>query len=371
MATLFGRKLTRTELMRHVGNLDQVAGVRRVLLDDGPSKGVTALEFYTGTGFAFRVLADRGLDVSAAFYRGRSLCWRSPVGDVAPAFYNPAGLEWLRVFPGGLVATCGLTYAGAPTVDQDVPLGLHGRYTALPASELAFGGLWDGNDYVLTAGGTMREAHLFGPNIVLRRTITAWLGESRVVIEDEIENEGWTRQPLMLLYHCNFGWPLLDCSARLDAPATQSLARFTLEPVGPEVWSTFDKPTAGLEERVFYHDMKADRNGDVTTLLANESFGEGGPFGVYLRYNQEALPRFVQWKMPGEGAYVMGLEPANCWVDGRDAERRRGTLEHLRPRQSKSVRLEIGVLDGAEAIATARQSSANAPMPKSRRSRRS
>jgi len=356
MASLFGKDWTRGELLHHVGNVDQLGGVRRVVLDDGNSKGVTALEFSTGTGFAFTVLADRGMDISAASFCGRSLCWRSPAGDVAPAFYDPCGLEWLRVFPGGLVATCGLTYAGAPTTDQNEELGLHGRYTSLPARELQFDGRWDGNRYVLSAGGVMREGHLFGPNIVLRRTITAFLGESRLIIEDEIENEGWTRQPLMLLYHCNFGFPLIDAPTRLYAPVTLSCARFTHEPAPRNVWSRFDKPTPRIGELVLYHCMKADRRGDVTMVVANEEFDGGRGFGAYLRYRLRELPKFVQWKMPGEGAYVLGLEPSNCWVDGRDAERKNKTLQFLRPGEKRVARLEIGVLDGTRAIAAMRRS---------------
>jgi hypothetical protein len=155
----------------------------------------------------------------------------------------------------------------------------------------------------------------------------------------------------MLVYHCNFGFPLVDAAARVHAAARQSLARFSLEPVEEEVWSTFAKPTPAIQERVFYHDLKADRTGDVTVMLANEPLG----LGAYLRYNQEALPKFVHWKMPGEGNYVLGLEPANCWVDGRNVERERKTLEHLRPGQGKSVRLEIGVLESKEAIADLRK----------------
>lgn len=354
MATLFGTNYTRRELMRRVGNIDQVCGIRRVVLDDGNAKGVTALEFYTGSGFEFRVLPDRGMDVCAASYCGRSLCWRSSTGDVAPAFYQPEELEWLHMFFGGMVTTCGLTYAGAPTTDRGEPLGLHGRYTSLPARELSFGGRWEGNQYVLRATGVMRETRVFGPNLVLRRTITARLGESRFILEDEIENEGWSRQPLMVLYHCNFGFPLLDAKTRVYAPARATLARFSLDPVDEKVWSRFDAPQPGIGEQVFYHDMKADRRGQVTVVVANESFQRGRGFGAYVRYRQRELPRFVQWKMPGEGTYVAGLEPANCWVDGRDAERKNKTLVHLRPGERQTMQLEIGVLDGRRAIAEMR-----------------
>jgi len=39
MPELFGRAYSRTELMRRVGRLEQVAGVRLVTLDDGLGRG--------------------------------------------------------------------------------------------------------------------------------------------------------------------------------------------------------------------------------------------------------------------------------------------------------------------------------------------
>jgi hypothetical protein len=53
MPSINGAAMTRRELMRRVGRLDQVAGVRLVTLGDGIERGVRVLEFSTGTGFAF------------------------------------------------------------------------------------------------------------------------------------------------------------------------------------------------------------------------------------------------------------------------------------------------------------------------------
>jgi hypothetical protein len=48
--------------------------------------------------------------------------------------------------------------------------------------------------------------------------------------------------------------------------------------------------------------------------------------------------------------YVVGMEPANCSVLGRAAERQRGTLQFLEPGERREYHLEIGVLDSQEAI---------------------
>jgi hypothetical protein len=64
----------------------------------------------------------------------------------------------------------------------------------------------------------------------------------------------------------------------------------------------------------------------------------------YVKYDKESLPFFTEWKMMGEGVYVVGLEPGNCHVQGRAKEREMGTLEILEPGEEKMVELEMGVL---------------------------
>jgi hypothetical protein len=54
--------------------------------------------------------------------------------------------------------------------------------------------------------------------------------------------------------------------------------------------------------------------------------------------------------MMGQGTYVVGLEPANCGVHGRAADRAEGTLRYLEPGEMQSLSVEIGVLPDAEAI---------------------
>src|SRR5207244_4474274 len=101
-------------------------GVRLVELADGKERGVRAAEVRTGTGFAFTVLIDRGLDVSHAEWCGRALNWRSMTEDAHPAYLDPQGLGWVRTFYGGLVVTCGrkahmLLYrinTGFPALDE-------------------------------------------------------------------------------------------------------------------------------------------------------------------------------------------------------------------------------------------------------------
>ena len=203
----------------------QFAGVRLGELGDGFERGVRTVDFRTGSGFDFTVLADRGLDIGAANFNGAALAWQSPTPYAHPAFYEPDGLGWLRSFGGGLMTTCGLTYFGAPNVDEGQPLGLHGRASNLAATNLAYGADWHGDEYELWVSGQIREVRFFGENVVLRRRISAWLGSSRLVVEDAVTNEGYETTPHMMLYHCNLGYPVLSEDSELLIDDAEVLAR--------------------------------------------------------------------------------------------------------------------------------------------------
>jgi len=56
----------------------------------------------------------------------------------------------------------------------------------------------------------------------------------------------------------------------------------------------------------------------------------------------------VQWKNFVKGEYVMGLEPANCTIDGRSDALARGQMQFLEPGQSATYRLKFHFDDTKE-----------------------
>jgi len=345
MVRLYERIYNRRDLLKRIGNMDQVGGVKLLELSDGVERGVRVALIRTGE-LSFLVSIDRCMDVVNAEYKGMPLGWISPTSIVSPGFYEPEGLGWTRGFPGGLLTTCGLTYMGAPTVDQGEPLGLHGRISYIPARLIYAGGHWEGDEYVTALEGEVREAKVFEPNIALSRRIEAKLGEKQLTIHDKVTNDGWWIQPLMILYHVNIGFPVLDNGSSLVSTSRLCVPRDDEAKVNAEKFSEFHEPTSGYKEKVYFHDMLADAEGYAYSAIVNEKLLDG--IAVYVKYRRSELPRFIEWKMMGEGTYVVGMEPANGLVVGRDKERRWGTLQYLKPQETREFHLEIGVLVGGE-----------------------
>jgi len=368
MPYLFGRYWTRAELMKHVGDIDQIGGARRIMLVEGNEAGCEAVLFRTGTGLSFTCLAGRALDISSAEFCGRSLCWRSQTGDIAAPYFEPDGLGWLRSFYGGLVITCGMSYAGAPHQDTSsregepcwdpeagkwIPtgsLGLHGRVSNIPAKNLYVDGEWQGDEYVFWAQGKIREAVVFGANLVLKRKVSAKLGENKIWIHDEVTNEGWEPQEHQFLYHCNLGFPLVWDDSEYLINSRETKPRDEVAAPHLDTWAQFPAPIPHQPELVYYHDVATDEEGNTIVGFARPNANDCCALGIYIKYNKNQLPFFTQWKMPAEGTYVTGLEPANCLVEGRVKDRREGRLRVLQPGETAVYDLEIGVLNTPEEV---------------------
>ncbi len=341
MPHLFGQQWTRHALLERVGDVSQLGGSRLVTLAEGPESGVTVAEVRTGSGLAFSVLPGRGMDIGFAEYKGMPLCWRSSTGEIAAAHYEPQGEGWLRGFSGGLMATCGLTTAGWPSTDAGQDLPLHGRASYLQARNVYVDGEWQGDDYVMWAQGKTRETVVFGENVQLSRRVWARLGESRLFIDDVVENLGHTTVPHMLAYHINVGFPFLEDGSELISSAQE------IEPITHDREAAladrthYGPPRADWQAAVLVHRLIAEDDGWAVTAMVNRRRN----IGLYIKQRPDQLPWLWQWKNTGQGAYVAGVEPANCFGRGRADDRARGTLRFLEPGEQQAYNLEVGVLD--------------------------
>jgi hypothetical protein len=340
MPTLFGCEYSKDDLRKHVGKMAQLAGVTRYRLQDGLEKGVEILDVRTGSGFRFCVSPSRGMDITFAEHNGRPLCWNSSTGVVHPAFYEAQNLGWLRGFYGGLLTTCGLQSFGPDCEDEAEYYGLHDRASYLPATHVRVFENWVGENYEIAVEGTMRQTRVFGPNLSLTRRISTTLGASTLRVTDRIVNDGFESSPLVILYHCNFGFPVVSQNSIIRAPSFKCEPRDETAQAGTDNWMKLEAPQTGFAEQVYFHDMTPDENGKVRAEIWNEKL----QFGAFVEYSRAQLPHFTQWKMMGAGNYVNGLEPSNAPLASRAQLRARNLLPIIEPGEEKVFEVELGVV---------------------------
>ena len=274
--------MNRKELMKRIGSVEQIGGIKDFTFNDGYAKGVRGIEINTGN-FRFTVLPDRGMDIADAQFKGQAISWVSKTGITAPSYYDKEDKNWLRGFYGGLITTCGLKNIGGPVGE----FGLHDRIAHTPASKVSVFADWVGDEYVMKVSGEMRDSVVFGRNLVFKRTITAKLFSDEFTVEDTIVNEGFNDEDIALCYHCNFGYPLVDDGAKMVNI--------------PDDVASICAPIHNKEEECIGVDFSGK---DVVTVGI-----ENGKMGAYITYNTDTLPEFLIWKMLGESEYVVGLEP--------------------------------------------------------------
>ena len=315
-----------------IANLDQLAGAVSSTVMDGRARGSRALDLRVAGGIDLRILPDRGFDLGHAWFGGIPLAWISAVGESGP-LEAPTGMSWLEAFGGGLVTTCGLRNVGSPSEGH----GLHGRFSHLRASDVRVDRDVDGGEVLLTARATIDEIEPPRVHLRVHRTIQTRTGNGLVELTDITTNLGPEPEPAPILYHVNLGTPLIHQGAGLEIDSIEVVPRDADAARGLGSWMAPGPPQEGASEMVFEHLVRADETGWARATVVNRSVG----LRLVLRWRRAELPRFHQWLHLGRSMYVLGLEPANCSVLGRAADRAMGALPILEPGAKRATSLRI------------------------------
>lgn len=345
------KELTKQMIYERVGRMEQLAGMKRYVLREGRQEGVNAVDLWNGDGVYMTILPDRASDIASLTFRGKSLCWLSGVGISAPEFWHKGDFEWDRNFGGGMVATCGLTTAGLPCVDNGETLTLHGEISNTPSEEVNCRSFWKEDGYYLQYCAKTRQVRPYGENLCLTREITVKMGENVIRIRDTVENLGFQESPLMMIYHMNFGFPLLDEGAKLYLTAdacypTSSWAEESLAQIG-----RITPPDDQYRARAYNHTVFADADGFAYASILNEKLG----LGATVKFAADNLGKFNLWKCLQKRNYVVGLEPCNCRTWGRDKAREHNDLVFLQPMERKEFYLELQIHNGQQELDRAKR----------------
>jgi len=356
----FGHPLDAAALRRVAGHPEQVVGAELLRREDGPERGVRIVRLRSGE-VDVDVIVDRALDLGQASVRGIPVAWLSPTGLIGPWYAEPQGMGTFRTFFGGLLTTCGLDHTLGPDEDdashfrypgrdrQAFPL--HGRVSTQPARLIAYGVALDHERPHCFVEGEVRQASVFGEALVLRRRIELDVGGRALRVSDTVTNAGYAPTPHALLYHVNLGWPLVAPGARVALAAGEP--RVATDSARGADWRAVEAPVARAVEQVWEHTPRPAADGRVHVAVLNDDLGDGRAAGVEVAYDPATLPRLFQWRVMGEGHYVIGIEPGNLRIEGRHAARAAGDLVVLDPGEARSTALELRLLHGAGDVAAA------------------
>jgi hypothetical protein len=327
-------------------------------LHGGKQEGVNLVVIDNGK-VRITVVPTRGMGVLSVTMGEVRLGWDSPVQEVVhPRFINlqaRGGLGWLEGFNEWL-CRCGMESAGGPGPDKFInnigdeatmELTLHGKVANLPAQEVEL--LVEREPpYRLRLRGRVDERMLFGPKLELHTELVVEPGASSFRLGDVVTNRGAQKQEFEMIYHTNFGAPLLEEGAAFVAP----LARVTpfneraAKAIGN--YTTYTGPTPGFIEQVYLLQPLADREDRTVIMLQNKSKDRAAS----LAYSIKELPYLTLWKNTAARAdgYVTGLEPGTNYPYHRSIERKMGRLAQLPPGGSQRMDITFAIHVGKDEV---------------------
>jgi galactose mutarotase-like enzyme len=327
-------------------------------LHGGPSANIDVITMDNGV-LSVQVLPTRGMGLWKGTFGGKNLGWQSPVRfPVHPSLVNLADQRdtgWLTGF-NELMCRCGLHSFGAPsaTYSEDGtvierPTTLHGRVANLPAHFVSTKVDTAGKGK-LSVRGIVEEAALFGGCLRLDSTLHMTAGSNSLEINDTITNCSDMSAEGQILYHINFGPPLLGEGAKIFAAIEQLAPYDEHSAKSSESWDICGKPTAGFVQQCYFVKPIADSEGLATILFCNST----GDFAVQIMFNTQWLPCLTLWKnFAGErDGYVLGIEPGTSYPNAKPLERQLGRVPQLGPGESLQASVQLSFFNDSDSIAT-------------------
>jgi galactose mutarotase-like enzyme len=337
------------------GSSNERPRVTKRTLRGGLSDGVDVIDVDNGAA-RFILVPTRGMGIARAWFGdSQPLGWKSPIsGPVHPQFVPLAeagGLGWLDGFD-EFLCRCGLESNGSPEyADGKLKYPLHGRIANRPAHRVQVD--FDRQTNELVIEGEVEESRFLFQKLRLVTTVRTRLGEHGFRIRDEVTNLRGVPSSMQLLYHINFGPPLLGAGAQLLAPIAELVPRNAHAAADLATWNQYTAPQAGFSEQVYFARLAADAESQTRVVLRNAR----GDRAASLRFRTDQLPCFTMWKNTAATAdgYVTGLEPGTNYPNGRSFEEANRRVVPLAPGEARVFELACELHGNAEEAAAAQR----------------
>ncbi len=330
-------------------------------LHGGKQEGVRLISIDNGT-ITVAVVPTRGmsiLDVKDSKTGERIFGWDSPVQEVVhPShidFESRGGLGWLEGFNEWMVR-CGLEFAGHPGKDKfinntgdeaEMDLTLHGKIGNIPASEVELT-VQKEAPHQVTLRGVVSERQFYGPKLKLTTELSMLPDSRSLELHDTITNEGASDQEYQVIYHTNFGVPILEKDAKVVVAAKEIWPMNETAAEGINEFDRYGAPQVDFVEQVYLATPHSDSRGETTAVLHDAAVRRGAS----ITWSTDTLPYLTIWKNTAalRDGYVTGIEPGSGFPFNRRVERHYGRVPKLAPGDSESFDLTFTFLPTGDDI---------------------
>lgn len=329
------------EMSRYIGDFDAYFGMKTYRFCGGRADGLQAIDLDNRKGLTMTVLIDKCLDIPYLSFHGCNVGFLSKTGLTSPVYYQEDGIRgFLKQFNGGFLTTCGLTYSGSPCTIAGRTYGLHGSIHSLPAENVNHGIVPLNGQVALQVTGSVREACVFEENMWLHRKLLLETESNVLHIHDTVENRGFRPQPLMTIYHMNYGYPMLQENAVVATSAQTVIPMDEDSEAGMANRASMELPQTGFRQQNFYHRFPANAE-SAYAMLYNPQLG----IAVVTHFDPRQCPVLCQWKNMLAGDYVLGLEPTVNGTQGKAGAIADGSIHYLGPGQQTNFDITVEFLD--------------------------
>ncbi|WP_413739413.1 aldose 1-epimerase family protein [Sodalis sp. RH14] len=330
---------------------DKTFSIEQKVLHGGKQEGSKVIVISSKDGLTITLSPTRGMNLLRVEGFGSKMGWDSPVKEVVnPAFINLEsrnGVGWLEGF-NEMIVRCGYEWTGHPVTADGQIYTLHGKAGNTPASQVEVE-VADTAPYEIHIRGLIKESTFKKADLQTMTELRYVPGSNSFSLHDVLTNHADYPHDYQIIYHSNFGAPILENGARFLAPMASISPFNDYAKDGLKTWQTFAGPTKGFDEMVFNIRPLSDQNHQSLAAVVNKE----GDQGASIQFDTRQLPVLTLWKNTDtvKQGYVTGIEPGTSYAYPVTIEREQKRVKQLQSGASTQFDLTYTLLHGKEQVA--------------------
>jgi len=330
---------------------DTPFSIEQKVLHGGKQEGSKILVITSQDGLTITLSPTRGMNLLHIEGFGAKMGWDSPVKEVVnPAFINLEsrnGLGWLEGF-NEMMVRCGYEWTGHPVTADGQIYTLHGKAGNTPASQVEVE-VADAAPHEIRIRGLVKESTFKKADLQTMTELRYVPGSNSFSLHDVLTNHADYPHDYQIIYHSNFGMPILEEGARFLAPISSISPFNDYAKEGLKTWQTYAGPTKGFDEMVFNIQPLSGEDHQTLAAVANKA----GDKGAAIQFDTRQLPVLTLWKNTDtvKQGYVTGIEPGTNYAYPVTIEREQKRVKQLEPGASTQFDLTYTLLHSSEQVA--------------------